>query len=401
MPPFADPPHAPAGGVCGGSVGDTDNTTTLLAHDLPFDPATVTLEQFPHLVALHERHGAALALAAARLEAEGGWAVDGSLSMAAWLREKCRMSATSARGLLREGQFLRRFPTLADAALDGTLPEAHLVALRLAACRATEPVLEQMQDAMVDVLAPLTAADASRACQAWKARADAMVPGHEPRVREQSLRYATAHDGCLVGSFVLGPDAGRQFAHALATAAAAPTPGVSRSRRHAEALADVCTVFNAHHASAGTPRHRPHVEIVIDADDLDPLRPTCPDDALLCDCVIHRVLRSGTAVLEYGRATRTVSRHLFRALAVRDQGCRFPGCDRPVSWCDAHHVVHWRHGGHTHPDNLVLLCSRHHHQVHAPGWTAALSPDGTFVIRTVDGRERRSAPPPRPRPPSG
>ena len=37
------------------------------------------------------------------------------------------------------------FYTIADAALDGTLPEAHLVALRLAACRATEPVLEQMR----------------------------------------------------------------------------------------------------------------------------------------------------------------------------------------------------------------------------------------------------------------
>ena len=363
------------------------------------DPAAVTLDDLPMLIALHERQGAAIALAVARLDSEGQWAADGTLSMTAWLRERCRLSTTAARGLVRDGQFLRRFPVIAEAALDGRLPESHLVALRLAACRATEPLLDEMQQGLVDTIAPLPAADAQKVCAAWKQRADALAPGHEPRVRDRSLSFSTADDGCLVGRFVLDPELARQFEHALTTASATPTSTVARSRRHADALADVCSFFNAQHASAGTPRHRPHVEIVIDADDLDSRRPTCPDDALLCDCVIHRVLRSGTTVLEYGRATRTVSRHLFRVLAVRDRGCRYPGCDRPVSWCDAHHVVHWRHGGHTAPDNLVLLCTRHHHVIHSPGWTAALSPDGTLVIRTIDGVERHSSPPRSARPP--
>lgn len=382
------------------AVADPEiSTTGSSVAVLTFDPATVTLDEFPRLLALHERASAALALAAARLEAEGEWAADGTLSMTAWLRERCRMSTTSARALLREGQFLRRFDLIADSALDGTLPASHLAALRLAACRATEPILEQMQAGLVDAIAPLPAADAQRVCAAWKAQAEALVPGHEPTVRDRSLHWSTADDGCLVGRFVLDPELARQFEKALSTASAAPTPEVTRSRRHADALADVCAFFNAHHASAGTPRHRPHVELVLDVDELDPRRPTCPDDALLCDCVIHRVLRSGTTILEYGRATRTIPMPLFRLLVVRDGGCRYPGCDRPVSWCDAHHVVHWRHGGHTAPDNLVLLCSRHHHLVHSPGWTAALCADGTFVVRTIDGVERRSTPPPRTPPP--
>lgn len=364
-----------------------------------FDPATVTLEDFPRLLAFHERTGAALALAAARLEIEGDWAADGTLSMTAWLRERCRMSTPSARALLRNGQFLRRFDVIAEAVLDGTLPDSHLAALRLAACRATEPILEQMQGSLVEAIAPLPASDAQRVCAAWKAQAEALVPGTEPTVRERSLTFATADDGCLVGRFVLDPELARQFEKALSTASATPSAEVARTRRNADALADVCSFFNAQHASAGTPRHRPHVELVVDADDLDPRRPTCPDDALLCDCVIHRVERSGTTILEYGRATRTVPRPLFRLLVVRDGGCRYPGCDRPVSWCDAHHVVHWRHGGHTSADNLVLLCSRHHHLVHSPGWTAALCSDATFVVRTIDGVERRSTPPPRTLPP--
>lgn len=38
--------------------------------------------------------------------------------------------------------------------------------------------------------------------------------------------------------------------------------------------------------------------------------------------------------LEVGRATKVVSPALRRALAVRDGGCRFPGCERPPGWCD-------------------------------------------------------------------
>jgi hypothetical protein len=38
--------------------------------------------------------------------------------------------------------------------------------------------------------------------------------------------------------------------------------------------------------------------------------------------------------LSVGRATRTIPAHLRTALHLRDQGCRFPGCDRPPAWTD-------------------------------------------------------------------
>jgi hypothetical protein len=117
--------------------------------------------------------------------------------------------------------------------------------------------------------------------------------------------------------------------------------------------------------------------------------------------VIHRVVRAGNAILSYGRATRTVPVDLFRATAVRDGGCRFPGCDRKIAWCDAHHVHFWRHLGMTELENLVLLCNRHHHLIHRPGWHLKLLPNADLETTYPDGTARNSHPrgqPPGPSP---
>jgi len=74
-----------------------------------------------------------------------------------------------------------------------------------------------------------------------------------------------------------------------------------------------------------------------------------------------------TQPLEVGRATRVVSPAQRTALAVRDGGCRWPGCDRPPAWCEAHHLRHWLHGGATDLGNLVLLCRAHHRAMHEGG----------------------------------
>jgi hypothetical protein len=76
-----------------------------------------------------------------------------------------------------------------------------------------------------------------------------------------------------------------------------------------------------------------------------------------------------------------------RALAKRDRGCRYPGCDRAPNRCQAHHVWAWEHGGPTNLDNLVLLCRYHHKVVHRNGWTnhfdrytyRIYQPDGTQI----------------------
>ncbi len=83
-------------------------------------------------------------------------------------------------------------------------------------------------------------------------------------------------------------------------------------------------------------------------------------ESMLCDSAIHRFVTDGASVaVDVGRSTLNGEPPFFAALTLRDQGCRFPGCDRPVSQCEAHHVTPWQHGGSTDRDNLVLLRLSH------------------------------------------
>ncbi len=100
-----------------------------------------------------------------------------------------------------------------------------------------------------------------------------------------------------------------------------------------------------------------------------------------CDAWLVAATLSGTgAVLDIGRATRIVPRSIRRALALRDKGCAFPGCDRPAAWTQAHHILHWARGGVTALHNLVLLCHHHHQVVHHHGWRVHIGDDGLPVF---------------------
>src|SRR5918993_4550107 len=86
-----------------------------------------------------------------------------------------------------------------------------------------------------------------------------------------------------------------------------------------------------------------------------------------------------TQPLEVGRTTRVIQPAQRAALAVRDGGCVFPHCTRPLAWCDAHHLRHWLHGGPTDLANLALLCRAHHRAVHEGGWRLQRGPDGRLT----------------------
>ena len=353
--------------------------------------------------AAHERNAARLAVAARRLELSGEWAHDGSVSMASWLRHHCRMSNRDASALVHLGRFLDKFPSVGEAARTGALSAGQVNALQVSCPAPVEVVMHAQQTDLVAIVAPLSVADTASAAQAWRQRAEALVDLPEPVEPDRQLRTAHTADG-LVGTFVLDKAGATHFATAIRIASTWDGTDDSRSnqRRSADALVDVCAFFNANHDRGGTPRNRPHVEISVAGDTLSssPIAWTSDHahlgstttDALLCDCVIHRIVRAGNAVLSYGRATRTVPPDLFRAVAARDGGCRYPGCDRKVAWCDAHHIHYWHHLGLTEYENLVLLCNRHHHEVHRLGLQLKLLPSAELEVTHANGTTRTSQP---------
>ena len=64
--------------------------------------------------------------------------------------------------------------------------------------------------------------------------------------------------------------------------------------------------------------------------------------------------------------------------------CQFAGCDITWNHCDIHHITPRSQHGPTNPDNLVLLCRRHHTQTHQTAWTITRLPDGRIVTIPPD-----------------
>lgn len=105
---------------------------------------------------------------------------------------------------------------------------------------------------------------------------------------------------------------------------------------------------------------------------------------LACDASLLELHERDGELLALGRKRRTVSSALRRALAARDRGCRFPGCER-TRFVDAHHVQHWSRGGETNLDNLISLCRRHHRLVHERGYSVKLGADGEVQFANQAG----------------
>ncbi len=98
---------------------------------------------------------------------------------------------------------------------------------------------------------------------------------------------------------------------------------------------------------------------------------------LACDArIIPAVLGTASQVLDVGTANRLFPPAIRRAIALRDKGCSFPGCDRPPGWTDAHHVSFWIDDGKTAYDNGTLLCRAHHSEIHRGHWTIHFADDG-------------------------
>ena len=367
-----------------------------------------------------EQQGALLSLALRHVEATKAFADDGTVSMNAWLRNNAKMSERTASALLSVGRFLDTNAAFAVAAVTGTLSAGQITVAKQLAHPKYASMLGELGAELAETLAPLSFNDTKVAVTKWRTKADALLNDGEPPLEAPNeLCLARTLDGRLHGTLSLEDAAATELEKAIQNAQTWEGNDDTRStaERQGDALYDIAAFFNKNHDGDGTSRHLPDITLSAEASTITtdapeatnddtgrPVTPACAK-AYLCDCKLHVILRAANGAPEqFGRAQYTVPRKLFRQVAARDCGCRFPGCNRPVRWTDAHHIHHWRHGGTTDYGNLMLLCRRHHVYVHQQKLTVKLRPDAVAEFTWHDGTHRtttpRGAPPTRlPQPP--
>jgi len=90
-----------------------------------------------------------------------------------------------------------------------------------------------------------------------------------------------------------------------------------------------------------------------------------------------------------GRSSRHATPSQWKALIARDRGC--VGCGADPNRCEAHHIRPWDRGGATDIVNLVLVCSRCHHNVHDRGMRLTRGPNGWTITSRAGPANRKAA----------
>ncbi|MBC7443365.1 MAG: DUF222 domain-containing protein, partial [Ramlibacter sp.] len=97
-------------------------------------------------------------------------------------------------------------------------------------------------------------------------------------------------------------------------------------------------------------------------------------------------------VLSVGRHRYKVPKRMRRFLRLRDETCRFPGCNQPARGADLDHGEEWRDLGETADDNLAHLCRSSHTLKTETSWTVKQKPGGVLVWNSPTGRDFETQP---------
>lgn len=339
---------------------------------------------------------------------------DGHLSAASWLNGAFKVTWGTARDNVRLARALEGMP-VSRRALEAR--ELSLSAARiLAAARDVDPeAFERVEARLVETARLHSTGDLQRVASFWRQAAEReQAADGEERLRAKRHLHASAS---LFGMVRVDGDLDPEGGETLLTALRAVVDAESRSRgpeddrspaqRRADALVEICRQWLDLADRPIVGGERPHVMVTVPAQalqidgsgpaELDQTGPAPGQIArrLACDANLTRVVLSGRSEpLDVGRRTPVVPPSMRRAVIVRDRRCRFPGCDRPHTWCDAHHVVHWADGGPTAIQNLLLLCRRHHRLIHRPGGFRLDLDDGRPAFFRPDGSRLEDRGPP-------
>jgi hypothetical protein len=333
-------------------------------------------------------------------------------SLAHWLSWACSMTPGVAREHVRVAKALRRMPTIAGLFKEGRLSyskvrEVTRVVDVVDEHRLAGLALTATASQLARMISGFRTADGLRISQqtkrtvSWHEREDGMIDFRARLPKEEAAVVLAAMDAAKdqFGPPPTKPDpCGEQ---------SQPAAGVGVYSK-GDALVDMARGFLNSTPQDRSGEDRTLVVVTVSAENLtrnphdvpagtsQPTEATCHIEGggsieaataqkLACDNpLLGALIDKHGKVLALGRTRRLVSKAQRRALMIRDQMCRYPGCHQ-TRHLKAHHVLPWALGGRTDLDNLVLLCQWHHTAVHEGGVTITRDADG-WVFTKPDGQ---------------
>ena len=343
-----------------------------------------------------DRLEAGFSNAAGRFATNREFAAEGAPSAVSWLKSRCRMSAGTAAERLNIARQLSQLPDTDQAFQSGEIGYQHAALIaRVAQQVGAEPV----RKAEGDLLRWAARFDPNRFSLITRRLRHVVDPdgalADANRAYDQRfLHVSQSFEGFFFIEGRLDPEGGAMLQTAL-NPLMHPVPGDTRlaEQRRADALVELCRRQLESGTLPQTGRQKTQLSITVSAAALAGLPgtegghlnwagivPAQTAQRLSCDASLRVIALNDKGLpIDVGRATRSIPTGLARALAVRDGGCRFPTCDRPIDWTQGHHLQHWTQDGETNLKNVFLLCGFHHHLTHEGAWRLVHEDDGSLL----------------------
>ncbi len=307
-------------------------------------------------------------------------------STAGWLRNRLRLGSSAASSAVRTARALFRGPLTATAhALTGgelSVAHAHVIAHGTQNLPDHVTLEAEAGQTVLAALEPLARpADAQDTRSGVQRRADALTELARRHLEGGRLPQTGGIRPQLLVSVDLDSLLGHPSAIGGAAGWAGPLEPEACRRLACDAALTRVLVSRRHHHPLSGDEHHPNADVEpVAHDPSGEHQPAAHHHSGLVGLagrlraaltVLPPALGGApTQPLEVGRTSRVVQPAQRTALAIRDGGCVFPDCTRPLAWCEAHHLRHWLHGGPTDLANLALLCRAHHRAVHEGGVAA-------------------------------
>ncbi len=314
----------------------------------------------------------------AEADARKVWQGSGARDIADWLTNTTKTSYGNAKRKAKLGAALGSSPELDDAVSQGHLSPDAAEALHDAV---TNPPEGADVAELVDACKGATPRQAGEAAQAWRRihTEESEEQAAHRRYQQRSIRFGTTDDGMIDTLVRLPERETAEFRATITAIAGKPNEHDARSteQRLADGLIQLCAAYAKGDVRGG--REGANLVITISAESYagltsDPATtatghtiPAHVARQIAENATMQRIVTEGSRILDLGRTVRFATHDQYKALVVRDGGCRWPGCHIPAAWCDIDHLVAFEEGGATDLDNLFMWCRHHHTRKHQPG----------------------------------